>query len=62
MAGGFEMMTPLERQSVKVTTRFNQDRIETEIDIMGKITRGILDLREDQVRQALIELGWTPPP
>jgi len=27
----------------------------------SEITRRIMNTREDQVREALIELGWTPP-
>jgi hypothetical protein len=30
--------------------------------IMGDIYRRVLDVGEAQVRQALIDMGWTPPP
>ena len=30
-------------------------------NMMERITRQVLNTREEQVRRALIELGWTPP-
>lgn len=56
----------------KVDCSFNKDRIELyegfvadEYDatsIHQKLTTQIINLRDNAVRQALIELGWTPPP
>lgn len=31
-------------------------------DAVQRISRDVLDTREVQVRNALIKLGWTPPP
>jgi hypothetical protein len=53
---------------IKVVTNFNADIIEQYIDsdIYEKygaafLAREIINLRERGVREALIELGWTPP-
>jgi hypothetical protein len=35
--------------------------IEQTIDIAGSIHRRVLNTQEEQIRQALIALGWTPP-
>lgn len=43
------------------TTPFSNGVIEQKTDIMGEITRQIIDTREYQVQQALKELGWLPP-
>lgn len=32
------------------------------IELRERITRELMDTREEQIRRALIELGWTPPP
>lgn len=31
-------------------------------DIVGQVTRYMIDTREAQIRKGLIKLGWTPPP
>ena len=31
-------------------------------EIAGKITEEIIQTKSDQIRNALIDLGWTPPP
>lgn len=35
--------------------------IEQQIDILGETHRRILNTAEQQIRDALIALGWTPP-
>ena len=53
---------------IKVVTKYNSDLIEQSIEGVGieqfgfgQISRQIIQLKEDGVRKALIELGWTPP-
>ncbi len=31
-------------------------------DLVGRVTRHMIDTREKQIREGLIKLGWTPPP
>jgi len=50
----------------KVETKFNKDMIIQECgfkdsDLLNNITREVMDLREQGVRDSLIQLGWTPP-
>ncbi len=53
---------------INVETKFNQDRIEqiltetTPLDVTHEIARYAVNLREKGIRDALIKLGWTPPP
>jgi hypothetical protein len=56
----------------EIKTAFNKDRIEswlefkdnfsTEKDLISQHTKQIINLREQSIREALIKLGWTPPP
>lgn len=50
----------------EVTTSVENDRITSAVDayfddIKERITTTVIDTREQQVRSALIALGWTPP-
>lgn len=52
---------------ITVETRFNKDLIAqevcTEIDgVRNRIFGQVLRMQEEGLRQALIEMGWTPPP
>lgn len=41
---------------------FNNGTIElTTRDIVGRMTKDILNTKEEMIRQALIQLGWLPP-
>jgi len=33
----------------------------THADVVTVLTREIINTKEDRIKQALIELGWTPP-
>lgn len=71
LTGGAAAM--LERNSrprplneFKVNTGFSKDAVistiehHTDLDV-SVISRQILNLREEGIRKALIELGWKPP-
>jgi hypothetical protein len=52
----------------KVDTFFNKDLIIQEVKYVDTventqtiISRQVMDLKDDGVRQCLISLGWTPP-
>lgn len=49
--------------SVKISTTVLADDfvIQEMIDLAGRFTRKVLDTQEQQIKQALISLGWTPP-
>lgn len=54
---------------IEVVTRFNADLIEVSEyhtydldDLRQRVTTQIIKLKDKQVREALIALGWTPPP
>jgi hypothetical protein len=55
-------------RNVKVITRFNKEMIElsviagADVDIHQQFVKRIIYLQEQGVRDALIKLGWTPPP
>lgn len=49
------------------TTPFEDGRIAQDIflekdDLTQRIAAFLVDTREAQIREALIQLGWTPPP
>lgn len=50
-----------------ITTNLYQNGIIEQIidyesyDIQNIIMRNILNIKEDQIKEALIKLGWTPP-
>ena len=50
---------------IHVNTRFNSDMIEQSIQNdtapFDKITKQVIQLKEQGVIDALIALGWTPP-
>lgn len=53
---------------IKVVTKFNKYLIESRLEGVGieqfgfgKISRKIINLQDEGVREALIKLGWTPP-
>jgi hypothetical protein len=46
---------------ITVSTGFNDPLIEQTIDLRGDIHRTVMNTADQQIRQALIELGWTPP-
>jgi hypothetical protein len=50
----------------KLTTKYADHIIVQELasldgDIENPMTREVFDLRDEQMRVALIKLGWTPP-
>ena len=49
-----------------VNTNFNEELISQEVlmeaaGIRESITRQVIHLQEEGIREALIKLGWTPP-
>jgi hypothetical protein len=54
-------------KSVGLTTKFGQDIIIQEVNILGDdnvikcFMREIFQLKEEHLRAALVKLGWTPP-
>lgn len=51
---------PVPDVSVKATP-LNDGTIELQTNIMGFVTTEIVRLKEKACREALINLGWTPP-
>ena len=51
----------------QILTRFNKHLIEQEVvfpkgmDLIQQITKKIINLQEEDVKAALVALGWTPP-
>ena len=52
---------PFESGSIQITTEQLRRDSRTQEDIVTVLTREIINTKEDRVKQALIELGWTPP-
>lgn len=56
MKNGYELTTaPLENGQIV------QELYNVEMDVRKIIYRSVLDTRDEQIRNALIALGWTPP-
>lgn len=60
-------MTAIERaaeaQKCRVETAVYSDgRIKQTVEWFGHAQRFVVDTREEGIKKALIELGWTPPP
>lgn len=57
----------MEEYKITVKTSYNKDRIEQWIEpsvpyfSTKSIVKDVMDLKEDGIRTALINLGWTPP-
>ena len=57
----------ISQSDMKVETRvfpsglIEQDTIFSDNGVRERLTRQIIDTQEQQVREALIVLGWTPP-
>lgn len=57
----------MEHISFKVTTEVDEDNIEQIVlmkDLQGnyeQVCRHIYQVKEKQLKDALIQLGWTPP-
>jgi hypothetical protein len=55
-------------RNLQVITRFNKEMIEQSViagaglDIHQQLVKRVLYLQDQGVREALIKLGWTPPP
>ena len=47
--------------NIQITTEMLRRDSKTQEDIVVLLTREIINTKEDRVKQALIELGWTPP-
>ena len=50
--------------SIKITTRFNADGIRQTVSAENAaeaITESLMNLREQEIKRALKELGWIPP-
>lgn len=51
----------------QILTRFNKHLIEQEVvfpkgmDLIQEVTKKIIKLQDDDVKNALIAMGWTPP-
>jgi hypothetical protein len=59
-------MSRLVNMKYKITTKYNPDVIkqsvslEVEDRILSKYNQ-IIEIRDKQIREALIKLGWSPP-
>ncbi len=53
----------MENYKITVSAKANEHTNEIQIntDIFGNVSREILDLKDQVVTSALIDLGWTPP-
>jgi len=52
---------PFESGSIQITTELLRRDAKTHEDIVTVLTREIINAKEELVKKALIELGWTPP-
>jgi hypothetical protein len=52
---------PFESGSIQITTEMLRRDSKTQADIVVTLTREIINTKEELVKKALIELGWTPP-
>jgi len=52
---------PFESGSIQITTELLRRDPKTQVDNVVLLTREIINTKEELVKKALIELGWTPP-
>jgi len=52
---------PAKLPEYRVDTAIDGPIIHQTIDLAGSIIRRVMNTAEDQTKQALIALGWTPP-
>lgn len=57
-----ENFNPLDLNRITVETEVIGETITQTTHILGAITRKVIQTQDDQIRAALISLGWTPPP
>ena len=53
---------PLSKFNVTTEANAATGEIKVITEIMEKIETEIIQTKSDQIRNALIDLGWTPPP
>ena len=47
--------------NLQITTEMVRTDLATNKDTVTVMMREIINTKEDRIKQALIELGWTPP-
>jgi hypothetical protein len=52
---------PFTSGSIQITTEQLRRDSRTHEDIVVVLTREIINTKEELVKKALVELGWTPP-
>lgn len=52
---------PLSNYKIVTEPNLITGEIKIITEIMGKIQEEIIQTKSDQIRNALIDLGWTPP-
>lgn len=52
---------PIGKFNITTTADKLSGEIRQITDIAGKITEEIIETKSEQIRERLIELGWTPP-
>ena len=59
-----ERFDPLPSYGFGVSTNILENGLieQVTLDLTGEIYRRVMNTAEEQVRMALIKLGWTPPP
>ena len=53
---------PIHKFKVVTEPNLVTGEIKQITEIAGKITEEIIQTKSEQIRNALIDLGWTPPP
>jgi hypothetical protein len=52
----------VQKYGFRIKTLYNNEEIITEIGNYDQmIVRSVIDLQDDGIRKALIDIGWTPP-
>ena len=54
-------MSKMKNTVSSTTTPYLNGQIEMITNINGWITRQVMNTQDEQIRKALIALGWTPP-
>lgn len=54
------------KQTITVETKYSPDGLieqsTFQTGLMSEVMRKVVDTRDEHIRKALIDLGWTPPP
>ena len=59
--GEYKIECRFNKSRIELSSGFDSDHNNEMQSLTKKITKKVINLEDDVIRQALIKLGWTPP-